>query len=256
MKKKNLFYLMTVLIMAVSISACGKKEETADNAKTLEEAFGAVTEDREEKMEEQTEAQVELQAEEKAGEQTEGQVEEQTDEKEAAVASPEREEFNALVNGVAWDFSNDLNVLEYISEADGGNYYAICEDNAGNVFVSVMLFNMDTLKIVYTYEGEQYPVIGLNAIDASQTSYTIPDNFIALYNCQSPPMTEVIIPDSVTMIGNKAFAYCGELAEITIPDSVTKVGPEAFDFSEKLASITYKENVYTSVSEFMNALGD
>ena len=36
------------------------------------------------------------------------------------------------------------------------------------------------------------------------------------------------IPDSVTSIGDEAFAYCYSLTDMTIPDSVTSIGESAF----------------------------
>ena len=39
---------------------------------------------------------------------------------------------------------------------------------------------------------------------------------------------DVIIPDGVTEIGNKAFYGCSSLTSITIPDSVKKIGEDAF----------------------------
>ena len=42
-------------------------------------------------------------------------------------------------------------------------------------------------------------------------------------------LTEYTIPDSVTEIGNRAFAGCSGLTSITVPNSVTKIGDYAFD---------------------------
>ena len=40
----------------------------------------------------------------------------------------------------------------------------------------------------------------------------------------------IVIPDSVTSIGEGAFIYCGTLKEITIPASVTSIGENAFAY--------------------------
>ncbi len=41
-------------------------------------------------------------------------------------------------------------------------------------------------------------------------------------------VTDLVIPDSVTSIGNFAFLGCTSLTEVTIPDSVTSIGEGAF----------------------------
>ena len=53
----------------------------------------------------------------------------------------------------------------------------------------------------------------------------------------------LIVPDSVTSIGNYAFSGCGRLASITIPDSVTSIGEDAFSDCNRLISITIGNGV-------------
>ncbi|MDE6783866.1 MAG: leucine-rich repeat domain-containing protein [Ruminococcus sp.] len=49
--------------------------------------------------------------------------------------------------------------------------------------------------------------------------------------------SEITIPDSVTSIGDNAFAFCARLKSITIPDSVTSIGAEAFEYCHSLTSV-------------------
>lgn len=59
---------------------------------------------------------------------------------------------------------------------------------------------------------------------------------------------DVVIPDSVTAIGVKAFKGCSSLMSITISDSVTSIGDEAFLDCSRLTSITIPDSV-TSIGE-------
>ncbi len=58
----------------------------------------------------------------------------------------------------------------------------------------------------------------------------------ALYGCSG--ITSIEIPDGVTYIGGYAFAYCSQLTELTIPESVTEIGGAAFGACVNLVSIT------------------
>ena len=57
--------------------------------------------------------------------------------------------------------------------------------------------------------------------------------------------TTYTIPDSVTTIGDEAFAYCYSLTSVTIPDSVTTIGYGVFDSCSNLTSVTIGDSVTT-----------
>ena len=78
------------------------------------------------------------------------------------------------------------------------------------------------------------------------TDLVIPDSVTsigdyAFYNCNS--LTSVTIPDSVTRIGYGVFEYCYSLTSITIGDSVTSIGGYAFEYCRSLTSITIGNSV-------------
>ena len=64
-----------------------------------------------------------------------------------------------------------------------------------------------------------------------------------LYSDENTEITELIIPNSVTSIGNFAFYGCSGLTSVTIPNSVMSIGNYAFAFCFSLTSVTIPNSV-------------
>ncbi|MBR0518478.1 leucine-rich repeat domain-containing protein [bacterium] len=85
----------------------------------------------------------------------------------------------------------------------------------------------------YNWNGKNYKITQL-------------DEFV-FYRCAS--LTNVILPNSVTIIGKMAFAGCSALSSVTIPNSVTKIERSAFYGCSSLTSINIPDSV-TEIYEF------
>ena len=68
---------------------------------------------------------------------------------------------------------------------------------------------------------------------------------IAGINCN------VVIPDSVTSIGDCAFYFCSSLTSITIPDSVTSIGDYAFYYCYDLKSAIFLGDAPRNVGDYI-----
>lgn len=80
----------------------------------------------------------------------------------------------------------------------------------------------------------------ISCAGAKQGEYTIPNSVSiigerAFYGCSS--LTSVTIPNTVTSISSSAFSRCSSLTSVTIPNSVTSIGQYAFLSCSNLKSV-------------------
>lgn len=119
-------------------------------------------------------------------------------------------------------------VCNYIEETDVGLEYTDSTQTAWRVLKSDSnydpLKNLKYIRIPSEWNGKPVVEIGKDAF----LEYSV---------------VEVVIPDSVTKIGNYAFKNCANLTSVVIPEAVTSIGDEAFTGCTSLASIDIPANV-------------
>ena len=114
---------------------------------------------------------------------------------------------------------------------------------------------LESIEIPKTYLGKTVTKIIPNGFEGATNlkEIIIPDSVTgvgnyAFYGCTS--LTSIVIPDSVTSIGNSAFRDCTGLTSITIPNSVTSIGITAFEncpienATIPTIAISYVRNIY------------
>ena len=118
-----------------------------------------------------------------------------------------------------------------------GTYYTV---------VGVKNGQINEIWIPAQYEGIAVKAIGDNAFqDCQTTKIILPDTITtignrAFYGCAN--LTTLDIPSSVTEIGEEAFRDCG-ISTIAIPDGVTVLNGNTFSGCENLTSVTIGKGV-------------
>ncbi len=147
----------------------------------------------------------------------------------------------------AFDRCNLLTV--YCSKDSFAHNYA---DENG---INYEFMNVDD-NFPFTYEKLNNTEIVITSCDRNvQGELIIPDEIDGLpvtgigdYAFEWCSLTSIVIPHSVTNIGNSAFSGCTSLASIIIPDGVISIGEWAFYNCYSLTSITIPDSV-TSIGQ-------
>ena len=132
------------------------------------------------------------------------------------------------------------------SIASAGDYkYAYEVDEYGNATITEFLGPVDPandgpydITIPTTLGG--YTVTGLG-----EDSFSTDNDRSPLYEIHHEKIHSVTIPQSVTSIGEDAFAQCCALQSLTIKDAATSIGDWAFDECYKLTTLSLGKNIKT-----------
>ncbi len=133
--------------------------------------------------------------------------------------------------------SINYKVKGYTEQVDGITwYYTISGNNAVNVYVASGTPS-GTLTIPETLGG--YTVTSIRGV---ATSASASGKNILGATTNNTTITKVVIPNTVTSIGNNTFSKFNALTEIDIPDSVTNIEQYAFYNCQGLKKINFGSN--------------
>lgn len=139
--------------------------------------------------------------------------------------------------------------VEYIGEGAFSGCWALpsISVNSGNTH-----YLSDSYGVLYSCDNTliTYPC-GLELTEYSIKSGTLK---IGKYAFSQTMVERVIIPNTVTDIGESAFSSCNFLSNVSVPDSVVNIGDYAFGYCQYLESITIPNSVTTIGLEAFNGI--
>ena len=128
---------------------------------------------------------------------------------------------------------NNSMISDYISmPADVVSDYTVYYTSTdGKIITPNRIFGVNANIVANTYVGGQ----GKITLDGNATES---GSFYECFNLKT-----IILPNSVTRIGNGSFRYCENLSSITIGDNVKIIDKSAFDGCRSLTTITLPASV-------------
>ena len=122
--------------------------------------------------------------------------------------------------------SGKCKVCEYPLVATEGLQFTLNDDKNSYTLTGIGNVTDKIIRIPDSYQGLPVTAIGETA-------------FIKLYTVSV--ITNIIIPDSVTTIGEKAFGDCDSLTSVNIGNGVTSIGKNVFNNCRSLSEIKFKD---------------
>ena len=159
-------------------------------------------------------------------------------------------EWNSVDIDISWNTGSAITVIHCsdgdvnLRDHDGtqGLVYKFSADGTYAILVGSVSGTDKKIVVATTYNGVPVKKIGSRAFagNASLTEIVIPEGVTvieneAFYVCG---LQKVTLPSTLEWIQDMAFARCSKLAQINIPDGVREIGQNAFKDCVNLTSLT------------------
>ena len=156
------------------------------------------------------------------------------------------------------------NIFDYANSLER---LAVAEGNKTFKAVDGLLYNTKEQALVLAAAGgvnghiaieEGTRSIGKNVfMNSGVTGVTLPESLRTIGEAAfyRTPLEAIKLPEGLETIETAAFGECGQLPELILPDSVTFVGERAFAGCEALASVTLSSGLTTIVDGLFNGCG-
>lgn len=115
--------------------------------------------------------------------------------------------------------------------------------NVTSVVIPKSLVSMEGNVFSYCMKLKEIKVSKNNQYFSSENGILYDKKKKVLLQCPREMEGDIIIPETVVKIGDKAFDNCYYLTSISIPESVTSIGKYAFYFCLRLLNATIPKNV-------------
>ena len=136
------------------------------------------------------------------------------------------------------NISNLTSVVFPSGVAGIGGFAFYLSTNLTNVGIPSTVTNIGTNVFADCYSLQAISVDPANLFYSSVGGALFDYSQITLLQFPEARSGSFTIPNTVTSVGNYAFAFCQGLTGVTIPSSVTNLGNFAFDFCTNLSSVT------------------
>lgn len=132
------------------------------------------------------------------------------------------------VNGIYYKITSDID--KTVAVASSPNGYA------GAIVIPETVYYGVTVYTVNAIDNDAFFSCGVTSVIMPNSVTKIGND--AFQNCSG--LTEITLSDSLVSIGDRAFVNCTGITSIVIPDNVQSIGIVAFAYCKKLSSVTVK----------------